>query len=119
MARITVESFKGSLFELVIVASQRARELINGAPSVVKRRKNKEHILALRELEEGMLDVEKLREKVVVSFQKHKTFEQTEDVLDDTPALNVADAEEIEKDMENLSHGEPESMSGFDEEEVK
>lgn len=56
MAKITVEKaveMVGSRFELVLVASQRARELKRGSPPKVKNPGYAYTVTALREIEEG------------------------------------------------------------------
>lgn len=59
MARITseraVESI-GNRFNLVLVASQRARELRNGSTPLVDKNGNTPTVLAIREIEEGKIN---------------------------------------------------------------
>jgi DNA-directed RNA polymerase subunit omega len=55
MARITVEDCLAKIpnrFELVVVAARRAKELLKGAPPLV-RSENKEIVTALREIAAG------------------------------------------------------------------
>jgi len=55
MARITVEDCLAKIpnrFELVVVAARRAKELLRGAPPLVKS-ENKEVVTALREVAAG------------------------------------------------------------------
>jgi len=56
MARITVEDCIGSVentFQLVLVASKRARQLANGAEAMVPWENDKPTVVALREVAEG------------------------------------------------------------------
>jgi len=56
MARITVEDCLDNVdnrFQLVLVATRRARQLINGADSHVPRENDKPTVIALREIAEG------------------------------------------------------------------
>ena len=65
MARITVEdSLKNvpNLFELVLVASRRARKLANGAEATLDWENDKPTVLALREIAAGHVGVEILEE---------------------------------------------------------
>ena len=65
MARITVEdSLKNvpNLFELVLVASRRARKLANGAEATLEWENDKPTVLALREIAAGHVGVEILEE---------------------------------------------------------
>ena len=58
MARITVEdclSNVDNLFELVLVASKRARRLANGAEPFVDWENDKPTVVALREIAEGLV----------------------------------------------------------------
>jgi DNA-directed RNA polymerase subunit omega len=55
MARITVEDCLAKVsnrFELVVVAARRAKELLKGAPPLIKS-ENKEVVTALREIAAG------------------------------------------------------------------
>lgn len=73
MARITVEDCieqVPSRFELVLVASQRARELNAGARSTVDVEDEKTTVVALREIAARTLDLDGLREKLVRGQQR-------------------------------------------------
>lgn len=73
MARITVEDCieaVSSRFELVLVASQRARELNAGARSTVDVEGEKTTVVSLREIAARNLDLDSLREKLVRSQQR-------------------------------------------------
>ncbi|HUK01896.1 MAG TPA: DNA-directed RNA polymerase subunit omega [Steroidobacteraceae bacterium] len=65
MARITVEDCLhnvDNLFQLVLLASQRARRLANGAEPTVPWENDKATVVALREIAEGNITAEMLRE---------------------------------------------------------
>lgn len=65
MARITVEDcleHVDNRFELVLLATKRARQLLAGAESLVEWGDDKATVVALREIASGKLDVGKLRE---------------------------------------------------------
>jgi DNA-directed RNA polymerase subunit omega len=65
MARITVEDCLGNvdnLFQLVLLAAQRARRLANGAEPTVAWENDKPTVVALREIAAGNVTVEMLRE---------------------------------------------------------
>jgi len=58
MARITVEDCLDNVdnrFQLVLVATRRARQLINGADAFVERENDKPTVLALREIAGGFV----------------------------------------------------------------
>ncbi|MGH8218330.1 MAG: DNA-directed RNA polymerase subunit omega [Steroidobacteraceae bacterium] len=65
MARITVEDCLQSvdnLFQLVLLAAQRARRLANGAEPTLAWENDKPTVVALREIAEGNITAEMLRE---------------------------------------------------------
>jgi DNA-directed RNA polymerase subunit omega len=65
MARVTVEDCLNNvdnLFELVLVASARARRLANGAEATVEPDNDKVTVIALREIAEGNITPEMLVE---------------------------------------------------------
>ncbi|MGH8228849.1 MAG: DNA-directed RNA polymerase subunit omega [Steroidobacteraceae bacterium] len=65
MARITVEDCLhnvDNLFQLVLLASQRARRLANGAEPTIALENDKPTVVALREIAEGNITAEMLRE---------------------------------------------------------
>jgi DNA-directed RNA polymerase subunit omega len=58
MARITVEDCLENVdnrFQLVLVATRRARQLLNGAEPHVPRENDKPTVIALREIAEGLV----------------------------------------------------------------
>lgn len=58
MARITVEDCLGNVknrFELVLLATKRARQLSNGVQPLVDRENDKDTVVALREISEGLV----------------------------------------------------------------
>jgi DNA-directed RNA polymerase subunit omega len=65
MARVTVEDCLqnvDNLFELVLLAAQRARRLANGAEATVPLENDKPTVVALREIAVGNVTPEMLRE---------------------------------------------------------
>ena len=65
MARITVEDCLPNvenIFQLVLLAAQRARRLANGAEPTVPWENDKPTVVALREIAEGNITPEMLRE---------------------------------------------------------
>ena len=63
MARVTVEDCLDNVenrFELVLLASQRARQLERGADEFVVRGKDKSTVVALREIAEGHVTKENI-----------------------------------------------------------
>ena len=65
MARITVEDCLHNvpnLFQLVLVASRRARKLANGAEATLDWENDKPTVVALREIAEGKVTIDLLSE---------------------------------------------------------
>ena len=65
MARVTVEDCVLKVpnrFDLVMLASQRARDIASGAPETVARDNDKNPVIALREIAEGNITAEMLKE---------------------------------------------------------
>ncbi|HSS63766.1 MAG TPA: DNA-directed RNA polymerase subunit omega [Gammaproteobacteria bacterium] len=59
MARITVEDCVekiGNRFELVLVATKRARQIARGSPPLVEEENDKATVLSLREIADGKVD---------------------------------------------------------------
>lgn len=82
MARVTVEDCVQQVpnrFELVMLASQRARELASGATLMLDRDKDKNPVVALREIAERKLDLEVVRESIVAGMQKHADVDEPEE----------------------------------------
>lgn len=96
MARVTVENCIDKVqdrFELVIVASQRAKELYNGSPAMVAKDDDKNTIIALREIEENKLNIPEIKEQVILGFRHNVAFKDTEE--------NNKELEFIEKEIMN------------------
>jgi DNA-directed RNA polymerase subunit omega len=73
MARVTVEDCVDKVpnrFELVLLASHRARSISQGAPLTVDRDNDKNPVVALREIADETVDSGDLHEDLVHSMQK-------------------------------------------------
>ncbi len=82
MARVTVEDCLENVdnrFELVLVASKRARQLANGREPLVEEENDKPTVIALREIAEGLIDADILNEEPEVAEEvvlEEETSEQ-------------------------------------------
>ena len=85
MARITVEDcidkFE-SRFELVLVASNRARKLHSGESSTVEKDNDKPTVIALREIADESLSIDSLKEKLIQEYQTVSPSDEEELSLD-------------------------------------
>jgi DNA-directed RNA polymerase subunit omega len=82
MARVTVEDCidkVSSRFDLVLLAAERAREISGGAELTVDRDRDKNPVVALREIAEATVRPDHLQEGLVQSLQKVQVDE------DETP----------------------------------
>mgnify|MGYP001180315957 FL=1 len=73
MARVTVEDCIEKIsnrFELIIAASQRAREISNGVALEVDRDNDKNPVVSLREIAEGAVTPTDLHERFIRTLQK-------------------------------------------------
>ena len=74
MARVTVEDCVlrvPNRFDLVMLAAQRARELSVGGALTVERDNDKNPVVALREIADTTIDVDRLRDSLIQGLQKH------------------------------------------------
>jgi len=105
MARITVEDCVlrvPNRFDLVMLASQRARDVSAGAPLLVDRDNDKNPVVALREIAEDKLDLDHLRYELIHGLRRHVAVEDRPDdelltALQEHPMVAPeAEAEDIE-----------------------
>lgn len=86
MARVTVEDCIDKVlnrFELVMVASQRARKIGSGAGLTIDRDNDKNPVVALREIAEETVDVAELKEDLIRNNQRVIALDDDgEDVID-------------------------------------
>lgn len=110
MARVTVEDCVDKVpnrFDLVMLAAQRAREISAGAPLALERDNDKNPVVALREIADGVVELDALQQAVITGLQKHTdTEEPEEDMMEllaaDTQVAGVpyeAPAEPAEEDV--------------------
>jgi DNA-directed RNA polymerase subunit omega len=85
MARVTVEDCVVKVpnrFELVLLAAQRAREIVSGAPMTVERDDDKNPVIALREIAEETIALDNLQDSLVRGMQKHVEIDEPEETPD-------------------------------------
>lgn len=82
MARVTVEDCIDKVknrFDLVLLAALRSREISSGSPILVDRDNDKNPVVALREIAEGVVKSSDLRESLIRSMQSHMEVDEPED----------------------------------------
>jgi DNA-directed RNA polymerase subunit omega len=85
MARVTVEDCVEKIpnrFELVMVASQRARKISSGGVLTLDRDNDKNPVVALREIAAGTVSVEDLKEELIRVNQRVIEMDDGEDIID-------------------------------------
>jgi DNA-directed RNA polymerase subunit omega len=105
MARVTVEDCVLKIpnrFNLVLLAAQRAREVSSGGELTVERDNDKNPVVALREIAEGSIDLDNVRQALISSLQKHV---ETEEPEDDTMELLAADSNVAGVPYEAMTEG--------------
>jgi DNA-directed RNA polymerase omega subunit len=132
MARVTIEDCRNYIpnrFELVILAAQRAKDLSLGMPPLINKTRDKDPVLALREIAAGRIDYDKLRELVITKnidpmkrmFNGIKnTTPDLEDIFRDLAASAseesfVVAQDEYEEDIEEL--GKDNIVQGLNEDD--
>jgi len=90
MARVTVEDCVVKVpnrFELVLVAAQRAREITAGAPLSLDRDNDKNPVVALREIADETVPLDKLHDSLIRGMQKHVEIDEPEETVELEPNL--------------------------------
>jgi len=70
MARVTVEDCLEKVdnrFDLVLLSSKRARQLMENADPLVSRERDKDTVVALREISEGLVSAENIESLIAKS----------------------------------------------------
>ncbi len=119
MARVTVEDCVDKVenrFELVLLASHRARMVAGGAPITVERDNDKNPVVALREIADETVAPEDLKEDLIHSLQKHVEVDEPEpeavpliaspgtapDAPEAEPTYDRMSEEELLRGLENM-----------------
>ncbi|HTV71099.1 MAG TPA: DNA-directed RNA polymerase subunit omega [Rhizobiaceae bacterium] len=120
MARVTVEDCIDKVdnrFELVLLASHRARLISQGQQITVDRDNDKNPVVALREIAEETLSPDDLKEDLIHSLQKHVEVDEPE--ADEKELIEAdskkSDAEDKEDDNVTFDRmSEEELLAGIE-----
>jgi DNA-directed RNA polymerase subunit omega len=111
MARVTVEDCIDKVenrFDLVLLASHRARMISSGATITLDRDNDKNPVVALREIAETTISPEDLKEELVHSLQKYVEVDEPEP--ENVPLIGTsgerADADDNDVTMERMTEEE-------------
>ena len=121
MARVTVEDCVDKVpnrFELVLLAAQRTRDIRSGSPLTVDQDDDKNAVVALREIAEETVDIEKLRHNLEHGPEVDADIDEPDE---DAVARDAAEASwaRVTGQAESSESGEdseaPEESDGADE----
>lgn len=114
MARVTVEDCVERIpnrFDLVVLAGQRARDISSGSELLVDRDRDKNPVVALREIADANLDTEELFDSVVRGRQKVAPIEENDDYADendiDSPEDDELDLSALAREAQEQGAPEP------------
>jgi DNA-directed RNA polymerase subunit omega len=122
MARVTVEDCVDKVenrFELVLLASHRARLISQGAAITIDRDNDKNPVVALREIAEETLSPGDLKEDLIHSLQKHVEVDEPEaaavvpQVTADSDAIETAETD-ADDNVSFDSMSEEELLAGIE-----
>ena len=118
MARITVEDcidkFQ-SRFELVLVASNRARKLHSGDTPTVDKDNDKNTVIALREIAEETIPVEEMKNSLIEEYQTVSPIDEEEQLLEysnseEDNEMNIEDKETNTEENESSENQETDNI---------
>jgi DNA-directed RNA polymerase subunit omega len=98
MARVTVEDCIDKVdnrFDLVLLASHRARMISSGSQITVDRDNDKNPVVALREIAEKTVSPEDLKEDLIHSLQKYVEVDEPEP---EVPLIGAAAGDKVDSD---------------------
>jgi DNA-directed RNA polymerase subunit omega len=99
MARVTVEDCVDKIpnrFDLVLLSAHRARQLSGGAEPMVERDRDKNPVVALREIAGRELKADELNEEFIKSLQRHAEVDEPEQVQ---PTEGVASEDMLHRQL--------------------
>ena len=111
MARVTVEDCVDKVenrFDLVLLASHRARTITSGSPITVERDNDKNPVVALREIADKGVQPQDLKEELIHSLQKFTEVDEPEpEAVPLIAGTSVArDADDAEVQVERMTEEE-------------
>ena len=115
MARVTVEDCVDKIenrFELVLLASHRARQIAQGQQITIDRDNDKNPVVALREIADEKLKPEDLKEDLIHSLQKHVEVDEPE-----TDGQEITDQSEVTASADDREE-EPVAFDRMSEEDL-
>lgn len=121
MARVTVEDCIDKVdnrFELVLLASHRARQISQGGQITIDRDNDKNPVVALREIADETLSPDDLKEDLIHSLQKHVEIDEPEPDPASLLAANAGAATNADRNDQDDDLPEPVTFDQMSEEEL-
>jgi DNA-directed RNA polymerase subunit omega len=122
MARVTIEDCIVKIpnrFELVLLASHRARNIAQGTPIMVDRDNDKDPVVSLREIASHHINTDDLREEFIHAMQKQAEVDDAEEtevpmitqsgdmsMVDDSGQMEQMSEEELLRGLEGMPPAE-------------
>jgi DNA-directed RNA polymerase subunit omega len=110
MARVTVEDCVTKVpnrFDLVLMAANRARQISAGEEMTVEEDRDKNPVISLREIAEGTISPEEMKEDVILGMQRHVEVDEPEE--DDMAAQMLSQIFSDDIDPDAAEGGTPSS----------
>ena len=102
MARVTVEDcvkVVESRFELILIAAERSRILSKGAEPLLERDRDKNPVVALREIAEKKLNLDQTRETLVKGLQKYHEEVLIEPEEEEVKKEQIIESAQLSEDL--------------------
>jgi DNA-directed RNA polymerase subunit omega len=128
MARVTVEDCVDKVpnrFDLVLYSAFRARQLSGGAEPAVDRDRDKNPVVALREIAAKSLKPDEVKEEYIKSLQKHAEVDEPEEARTESddaredPAFRQVTEEELLRaltsEAQRRAEPQPEEPADYEE----
>ena len=122
MARVTVEDCilkVENRFELVLLASHRARVLYNGEKSPLEANNDKPAVIALREIEEETIPLDELKENLINEYQLVSVLDIENDQTEDNDSSETKEIEGENQELTNEIKDEIKSLESVEEDKLE
>ena len=109
MARVTVEDCIDKVenrFELVLLAGHRARLISAGSPLTIDRDRDKNPVVALREIADETIAPDDLKEQLIHSLQKYVEVDEPEPEAPLVGTSGAVDADDTDVAVDHMSEEE-------------
>ena len=126
MARVTVEDCVDKVpnrFDLVLISAYRARQLSGGAEPMLDRDRDKNPVVALREVAAKLVKPDETKEEYIKSLQKHAEVDEpeaqpSEDLREDPTYRSVTEEEllrALTSEAQRRAEPQPEPEADYEE----